>query len=34
MELNKNEIKGILEEVSIVSCFVALIYFISSVIMM
>jgi hypothetical protein len=34
MELNKNEIKGILEEVAIVICFVAMIYLASSVIMM
>ena len=34
MELNKNEIKGILEEVAMVSFFIALIYLVSSVIMM
>lgn len=34
MELNKNEIKGILEEVVMVSCFIALTYLVASVIMM
>lgn len=34
MDLNKNEIKGILEEIAMVSCFIAMIYLASSVIMM
>lgn len=34
MDLNKNEIKGILEEIAMVSFFVAIIYLASTVIMM